>query len=102
MNTRYRITRDIDGNQPEKAMTIEECKQFFASQDDFIYSDQHQVRSTDTIMTIPGHFFMWHIGEATIPFRFYEGDLYVAVSHEIIFQKMVDIAEQLHAQFIEG
>ncbi|GIP60859.1 hypothetical protein J15TS10_46730 [Paenibacillus woosongensis] len=37
-----------------------------------------------------------------IPFRFYEGDLYVAVSHDVIFQKMLEVAEHLNAQYIEG
>lgn len=102
MNTRYRITRDADGNHPDKAITLDECKSYFATQADFVYAEQYSVRSADTTMTIPGDFFLWQLGEVTIPFRYYDGDLYVAVSHEIIFQRMLEIVEHLNAQYIEG
>ncbi|MOA60053.1 hypothetical protein D3C78_1848350 [compost metagenome] len=53
-------------------------------------------------MTIKGEFFMWQLGEVQIPFRYYEGDVYVAVSHEVIYQKMLEVAEGLHAHYMEG
>lgn len=102
MSTRYRITRNTDGNNPDKVMSLDECKSYFATQPDFVYAEQYSFRSADTTMTIQGDFFLWQPGEVTIPFRYYEGDLYVAVSHEVIFQKMLEIAGQLNAQYIEG
>ena len=53
-------------------------------------------------MKIKGHFFMWQLEQATIPFRFYEGEIYVAVSHPIILEKMMEIARQLEAVYVEG
>lgn len=100
MNKRYKITR-LD-EQENATLTIEQCKAFFNSQADFIYSDQYVVQSNGTQMTIPGHFFMWQIGETSIPFRFFEGEIYVAISHPIIFEKMVQLAELLEAVYIEG
>ncbi|WP_055107142.1 hypothetical protein [Paenibacillus ihumii] len=102
MNTRYRITRNADGNHPDQVMSLDECKSYFAAQTDFVYAQEYSFRSADTTMKIPGDFFLWRLGEATIPFRYYEGDLYVAVSHEIIFQKMLEVAEHFNAQYIEG
>ncbi|UHA75160.1 hypothetical protein [Paenibacillus sp. 481] len=102
MNTRYRITRNADGNHPEQNISIDEYKSYFGTQPDFEYAQQYSFRSAETTMTIPGDFFLWHVGEATIPFRYFEGDLYVAVSHEIIFQKMLEIVEHFDAQYIEG
>lgn len=102
MSTRYRITRNADGNHPDNVISLDECKSFFATQTDFVYAEQYSFRSAETTMTIQGHFFLWQLGEATVPFRYYEGDLYVAVSHEIIFEKMVEVADRLNAQYIEG
>nr|WP_028594420.1 hypothetical protein [Paenibacillus assamensis] len=102
MNTRYRITRNADGNQPDQMMSVDECKSYFETQPDFEYTKEYSFKSAETTMTIQGDFFLWHVGEATIPFRYYEGDLYVAVSHEIIFQKMLEIADQFNAQYVEG
>lgn len=102
MNTRYRITRNADGNTPDQAISLDECKSYFATQTDFEYAQQYSFRSADTVMTIQGEFFLWKLGEVTIPFRYFEGDLYVAVSHEIIFQKILEIAEHLNAQYMEG
>lgn len=102
MNPRYRITRNADGNQPELSISLEECKQFFEQQPDFVYTESYSVRNGETVMTIPGHFFMWHVANAEIPFRYFDGDLYVAISHEIIFQKMIEIAVGLEALYVEG
>lgn len=102
MSTRYRITREGQAHSSGQVISLEECKSFFATQADFTHTEQYSFRSAETVMTIPGEFFMWQVGEAQIPFRYFEGDLYVAVSHELIFQKMVEVAEQLQAQFVEG
>lgn len=101
MNSRYKITRlDEQGNP---SLSIEECKAFFAQHHDFTYEAQYVVSSNGTHMTIPGHFFMWHIGEnQALPFRFFDGELYVSVSHPIIFDKLVQLAELLQAQYMEG
>lgn len=101
-NTRFRITRKLHENHVENAISLEECKVFFAEQHDFLYTQQYSVRQNGTVMTIEGEFFMWQVGETQIPFRYYDGDIYVFVSHEIIYAKMLSIAEELHAQYIEG
>ena len=102
MNPRYRITRNASGDHPELSIPLEECKQFFAKHPDFIYTDSYSVRSAETVMTISGDFFMWQVANVQIPFRYYEGDLYVAISHDLIFQKMLEVAEGLNAQYVEG
>lgn len=101
MNPRYRITRDAQGDQTE-SLSLEECTAFFSDQPDFIYTETYSVQSGGTTMTIEGHFFMWQVGGGQVPFRFHEGDLYVAVSHELIFQKMLEVAQALDAQCLEG
>lgn len=101
MNPRYRITRNPEGDQ-QAQLSLEECQAFFSDQPDFLYTREYVVRSGDTTMTIEGDFFMWQAGGASIPFRYYEGDLYVAVSHELIFQRMVEVAQALEAQYLEG
>ncbi|MFC6333690.1 hypothetical protein ACFP56_13770 [Paenibacillus septentrionalis] len=102
MNTRYRITRNPAGEQPELQLTLEECKALFEQQPDFVYQEEYKVRNAETVMTIKGDFFMWQVGGAEVPFRYYDGDLYVAVSHEIIYEKMTELAQALEAQFVEG
>lgn len=100
MNTRYKITRLDEQQNP--TLTIEECTTFFNQLDDFIYSEQFVVNSNGTQMTIPGHFFMWQIEQTQIPFRFFDGEIYVAISHPIIFDKMVQLADMLQAVYVEG
>ena len=102
MNTRYRITRSVHDDQVENVISLEECKMFFAQQDDFVHREEYSSRSGDTVMKIKGEFFMWQIGEVQIPFRYFEGDVYVSVSHEVIYHKMLEVAEGLNAQYIEG
>lgn len=53
-------------------------------------------------MKIKGHFFMWQLDNVNIPFRFFEGELYVAVSHPIVLEKTMEIARSLEANYIEG
>ncbi|HIW33210.1 MAG TPA: hypothetical protein IAA29_10530 [Candidatus Paenibacillus intestinavium] len=102
MNTRYRITRNLDSDQCDKAISLHECKLFFGEQADFTHMEQYSSRSGETVMTIKGEFFMWQVGEVQIPFRYFHGDVYVSVSHEIIYHKMLEVAAGLNAQYIEG
>lgn len=102
MNPRYRITRNPSGDQPEHAMSLDECKAFFEQQPDFMYAEEYATRSAEAVMTIKGDFFMWQVGGTQIPFRYFDGDVYVAISHEIIYQKMLEVAEGLSAQYVEG
>jgi len=102
MNTRYRITRNLQDDQSENIISIEECKMFFAKQADFEHREEYSSRSGDTVMKIKGEFFIWQLGEVQIPFRYFDGDVYVSVSHEIIYHKMLEVAEGLNAQCIEG
>lgn len=102
MNTRYRITRNLQGDQFENVISFDECKMFFEKQHDFVHTEQYSFRSGETVMTIKGEFFMWQVGEVQIPFRYFEGDVYVSVSHENTYNKMEEVAEGLNAQCIEG
>ena len=100
MNTRYKITRlDKDGNP---LLTLEECQSFFTTQPDFQYHDSFSVTQDGVNMKIKGHFFMWQVENAQIPFRFFEGELYVAISHPIILEKTKEIARLLEAVYVEG
>lgn len=100
MNTRYKITRhDQEGNP---TLRLEECQSFFATLPDFMYHDSFGASQDGVHMKIKGHFFMWQVEGANIPFRFFEGEIYVAVSHEAIFEKMKEIARALEANYVEG
>ncbi|MNW64974.1 hypothetical protein D3C74_433110 [compost metagenome] len=92
----------MQDNHAEQAISLEECKQYFASQPDFTYSQVFSVKGPESIMTIDGDFFMWRLGDAEIPFRLYMGDLYVALSTEAIVPKMLEIATDLRADVVEG
>jgi hypothetical protein len=102
MNQRFRITRSMQENNPEQSITLEECKQYFATKTDFTYSQVLTVKGQDSTMSIDGDFFMWQIENVEIPFRLYEGDLYVAISSEAVVPKMVEIATDLQADIVEG
>ncbi|MFD2114952.1 hypothetical protein ACFSTH_15090 [Paenibacillus yanchengensis] len=102
MNTRYRITRNPHDEQEKEVISLEECKLFFAKQADFSYVKQYSVRSNETVMTITGEFFLWSVLNTSIPFRYFEGDVYVAVSHELIYNKMLEVAQGLKATYLEG
>jgi len=100
MNTRYKITRlDPLGNP---TLSLEECQNFFATQSDFIYSDSFGASQNGVHMKIKGHFFMWQTENIQIPFRLFEGEIYVAVSHPAILDKIMEIAHKLEATYIEG
>ena len=101
MNKRYKITRLDDAGSP--TLTLEECQQFFATQADFQYMDAFSAKQDGVNMKIAGHFFMWHVNDdVNIPFRFYDGEVYVAIAHEIVFDKMLQIARALEAMYVEG
>lgn len=100
MNTRYKITRlDREGNP---LLSLEECQGFFATQSDFVYNDSFGSSQNGVHMKIKGHFFMWQVQGMQIPFRFFDGEIYVAVSHPMIMDKMIDIARKLEAVYVEG
>jgi len=102
MSQRFRITRSFQEQILDQEITLEECKQYFASKPDFEYASSFTVKGPESTMTIDGDFFMWHHGENKIPFRHYMGDLYVAVSNEAVVPKMVEVASELHADLTEG
>ena len=100
MNTRYKITRlDKEGNP---TLGLEECQNFFATQSDFEYNDSFAASQDGVHMKINGHFFMWQLENVQVPFRFFEGEIYVAVSHPAILEKAMEVARQLEANYIEG
>lgn len=100
MNTRYKITR-LDA-QDNPTLTLEECQSFFAKLPDFVYCDSFGASQDGVHMKIAGHFFMWQVEDAQIPFRFYDGELYVAIPHPIVMEKMKEVARGLEANYIEG
>lgn len=100
MNTRYKITRlDEEGNP---TLSLEECRNFFAGQSDFEYNDSFSASQDGVQMKIKGHFFMWQLENVQIPFRFFDGEIYVAVSHPVILDKTMEIARLLEAVYVEG
>ena len=100
MNTRYKITRlDQQGNP---TLSLEECQNFFAKLSDFEYQDSFGASQDGVHMKIKGHFFMWQVEDVQVPFRFYEGELYVAVSHPAVLDKTKEVARSLEANYIEG
>ncbi|MFE5321984.1 hypothetical protein ACFQ88_25255 [Paenibacillus sp. NPDC056579] len=102
MSKRYRITREFQQIEDSaKHISLEECKQYFASEPEFTYTSVFTVTGSTT-MSIEGDFFMWSYGDAKIPFRHYEGDLYVSGSNEAVIPKMVEVASALVADIVEG
>lgn|GEM_PF-642032 len=100
MNTRYKITRlDTEGNP---TLSLQECQNFFATKPDFEYRDYYSVTQDGVNMKINGYFFMWQLEGLEIPFRFYENELYVAVSHPAVMEKTKEVARGLEANYIEG
>ena len=100
MNTRYKITRhDAEGNP---TLSLEECQNFFATQSDFEYNDSFRASQDGVHMKINGHFFMWQLENAQVPFRFFENEIYVAVSDKAVLEKAMEVARRLEANYIEG
>lgn len=100
MNTRYKITRLDEQGSP--LLSLEECQQLFSTQPDFAYQDYFGSSQDGVHMKIKGHFFMWHVEHVQIPFRFFDGELYVAVSHPDVLEKAQEMARFLQADCIEG
>jgi hypothetical protein len=102
MSQRYRITRTLQENDNmAKTITLEECKRYFTSKPDFSYTSVFMVPGS-TSMTIEGDFFMWSCGNANIPFRHYQGDIYVSGINEAVIPKMIEVAGELGADVLEG
>ncbi|WP_379127387.1 hypothetical protein [Paenibacillus sp. sgz500958] len=102
MSQRFRITRSMQEHSMEPIISLEECKDYFASKPDFTYSQVFTVKGPESTMSIDGDFFMWKHGDVDIPFRLYMGDLYVAITVEAVVPKMIEIATDLRADIIEG
>ncbi|URJ62601.1 hypothetical protein [Paenibacillus polymyxa] len=102
MNQRFRITRSMQENPVERSISLEECKDYFASQPDFSYSRELIIQGTESTMSIEGDFFMWKYADVEIPFRHYMGDVYVAISNEAVVPKMIEIATDLQADVVDG
>lgn len=102
MSQRIRITRSMQENNAEQSISLEECKQYFASKPDFTYSQVLIVKGPESTMSVEGDFFMWKYGELEIPFRLYMGDLYVALTNEAVIPKMIEISTELRADMVEG
>jgi len=101
MAQRYQITRSLrEDSTSAQPITLEECKRYFSERPDFTYSTVFTVKGT-TSMSIDGDFFMWSFGDAQIPFRHYEGDLYVSGSNEAVIPVMLEIASAFVADVIE-
>ncbi|WP_127483899.1 hypothetical protein [Paenibacillus ehimensis] len=102
MSKRYRITREFKENgASERGISLEECKRYFSSKPDFVYTSVFTVTGATT-MSIEGDFFMWSCGEIKIPFRHYQGDIYVSGTNEAVIPKMMEIAGELGADVLEG
>lgn len=101
MNKRYKLTR-LDA-QENPTLTLEECQEIFATLEDFEYHDSFTATSKEGVgMTLKGDFFMWQRGETQVPFRFFGGEVYVAISKPEILDKAVEIAALLKAEYVEG
>lgn len=102
MSQRYRITRAFQENgNLAQTISLEECKEYFSSKPDFSYSTVFTVTGS-TSMSIDGDFFMWSYGDTKIPFRHYEGDIYVSARNEAVIPKMLEVAGELGADVLEG
>lgn len=105
MAQRYRITREFQEiDEADKTITLEECRRIFDAQPDFAYSSVYTVKGQGgaSTMSIDGDFFLWSHGEASIPFRHYDGDLYVSGTNEAVVPKMIEVASALRADIEEG
>ncbi|GKU78314.1 hypothetical protein [Paenibacillus sp. L3-i20] len=101
MSQRYRITRSLQENDnTERTISLEECKLYFESKPDFCYSSVFTVKGATT-MSIDGDFFMWSYGEVKIPFRHYQGDIYVSGTNDAVVPIMLEIAGELEADVIQ-
>jgi len=100
MSQRYCITRSLQEHSAQ-TISIEECKLYFSGKPDFTYTSVFTVKGPTT-MSIEGDFFMWSYGDIKIPFRHYQGDIYVSGTNEAVIPKMIEIASELGADVVEG
>ncbi|SEG72161.1 hypothetical protein [Paenibacillus sp. UNC499MF] len=102
MSQRYRITRAFQENgNSAKTISLEECKQYFSSKADFSYTTVFTVKGA-TSMSIEGDFFMWsYDGDTVIPFRHYEGDIYVSGTNKVVIPLVIEVASDLEADVQE-
>lgn len=102
MSKRYRITRTLQNDESlAQTISLEECKQYFTSTPDFSYTSVFTVAGP-TSMSIEGDFFMWSYGDTKIPFRLYQGDIYVSGTNEAVIPRMIEVASDLRADVLEG
>jgi len=103
MSQRYRITREFQENENGvSTISLEECQAYFASQPDFTYTSVYKVTNESGSMSIEGDFFMWRYNDALIPFRYYQGDIYVSGTNQAVVPRMIEIAGELQADVAEG
>ncbi|MCQ6563318.1 hypothetical protein [Paenibacillus mendelii] len=102
MSKRYRITRAFQENgDSSSTISLEECMQYFTTKPDFSYTSVFTVTGS-TSMSIEGDFFMWSCNDTKIPFRHYQGDLYVSGTNEAVIPIMIEVASELGADIVEG
>jgi len=103
MSQRYRITRGFQENDnTAQIITLDECQAYFASQPDFTYTSVYKVTNATGSMSIEGDFFMWSYNDTQIPFRYYQGDIYVSGTNQAVIPRMLEVATALRADVEEG
>lgn len=45
---------------------------------------------------------MWSFGDTIIPFRHYQGDIYLSGTNEAVIPKMIEVATELGADVLKG
>lgn len=101
MSQRYRITRAFQKDVNEQqTISLEECKQYFESKPDFSYTSVFTVTGS-TSMSIKGDFFMWSFEGGQIPFRHYEGEIYVSGTNKAVIPILTEVASELRADVLE-
>lgn len=101
MSQRYRITRSLqESGNSAQTISLEECKQYFESKPEFSYTSVYTVTGSTT-MSIEGDFFMWSYNDTKIPFRHYQGDIYVSGTNEAVIPIMIEVASELRADVLE-
>ncbi len=104
MSKRYKITRSLRENDTEnQTISLEEAKQYFQGQSDFTYTSLFTATAKgQATVSIEGDFFMWNGGGKQIPFRHFQGDIYVSGTDDAVIPRMQEIARDLDADIVEG
>ncbi|MHA0858255.1 hypothetical protein [Paenibacillus sp. CMAA1364] len=101
MAQRYKITRGFEENRTsEQTISLEESKQYFAFKIGFTYTNVYTVKG-ETTMSIDGEFFMWDYNGTSIPFRHYDGDIYVSGTNPAVIPMVIEVASELVADVVE-